>query len=311
MMSTIVIKTPATSRLLAHPDRVIADLGLDTDDVAVADVIRFIAGASAAISSYLNMRRDDDGNVTIARETVIETWRRGVCEAYPDRSHAIILGRSPATVVSITEDGAITRRRIGGSDGAIAEGETAFTSATGPEGSPFTAAMIGQPITIAGAGAGGGAHVTTIADLIDDDEVELADPALTTVASGGVYALDNPGFLYDVAGARGMIWKRSAANLRQPFTASTVAVEYEAGWTAPDPDDADAAYTLPRDIEDACVIFVRRKLEQLRPDDQGRVESESFPGIGSWKFALQAVTWDGGLPSDVIDMLKPYRRRHL
>lgn len=316
-LSVFTIKTPAARRLLATSASVIADLGLAEQiaagELTAESVDRAIAGASASISAFFNQRRDEDGNVTIARETVVETWRRETLAARSCRATPLVLGRAPATIISVTEDGVEAKRRVGNSDAAMTAGganPAHLSSAAGPEGSPFTSAMAGQSITVAGAGNAGADLVTTIASIIDDQTVALAAPAQTTVA-GAVYALDNPGYAFDCAAASGLLWKRDSAGYRAAFTASVVAVEYDAGWTVPDPANPTAAYTLPLDIESACVIYVRRKLEQQFPGDFQRILSESFPGAGSWTFALEAITWEGGLPSDVIATLKPYRRRHL
>lgn len=317
MQSNVTVKTPASSRLLVHPDRAREDLGLDADDVSDTALLRLIAGASASVSAFFNQRRDDDGAVTIVRETIVETWRRAAYDARSCRAAPLILGRAPvAEIVAVTEDGVEYKRRIGAADGAMTHDgatPTRLSSAGGPNGKPFTAAMAGAAITVAGAGAAGAALTTTISSVIDDETVALAAPALTTV-SGASYELDNPAFVYDLQAAAGMLWKLDGCGYRTWFSASVAAVEYKAGWTAPDPDgEIDQAYTLPADIEDACLMLIRRKLEQQRPDDPsfGRLESESLPGAGTWKWAIQAITWEGGLPSDVIEILKPYRRLHV
>lgn len=245
--------------------------------------------------------------MTIGRETINELWRGAYGE------DMIILARAPvASIVAITEDGVVTKRQLGASDGAIDvdASDTTLNSSGGPEGAPFADEQVGQPITVPGAGVAGATLSTTIAERLSATAVRLADAASTTVV-GATYALDNPEYLFDVDKAAGFLWKLAASGYRTAFTASVIAVDYEAGWTLPDPEDAQAEYTLPRDIEDACVMMVMRKNQQLREGESGQVESESFPGIGSWKFALEKITWEGGLPSDVKAMLTPYRRLHV
>lgn len=306
MNSILTVTTALANRNLTTLARAREDLGL-TSDEADPYVNRLIATSSDAIARFFNIRADQDGRVTLGRETMVETWRA------LSGDEMLILARAPVySINAVTEDSVETKRLLGNTDGAIDIGVSATTlnSASGPEGSPFSADQVGQAISVAGAGADGAAHETTIAERLSDTAVRLTDAALTTVA-GAAYALDNPAYRFECQSACGMLWKLDASGYRTAFTASVIAVDYSAGWTLPDPNDADAAYTLPQDIEDACVMMVMRKNQQLREGASGQIESESFPGIGSWKFALEKITWEGGLPSDVKAMLTPYRRLHV
>lgn len=68
-------------------------------------------------------------------------------------------------------------------DGAITASDATLTSASGP----FTGAMVGNPIVVNGAGAGGIPLSTTIASYTSATEVELTDAASTTVTSVTVF----------------------------------------------------------------------------------------------------------------------------
>lgn len=314
MRSILTVTSPAASTNLTTLERLRLYPGLGDSVVANNVAERMIEVSSAAIATLLNQRRDQTGRLTLARETLSEVFSSRACES---RRRALILGRTPvAQIDSIDEDGVVLKRRLGGADGAIDIGASAttLTSAAGPEGEPFAAAMAGQTITIAGAGAGGGDHVTAIASVDADDAVTLAAPALTSV-TGAVYALDNPawasGFAagYEIDQAAGLLWKKSGG-YRVDWTAARIEVVYSAGWITPAQDKLGAA-TLPLDIENAATLFVRRFLEHMAPDDYRRLESEMLPGAGTWKFALEKITWDDGLPSDVRRALLPYRRLHV
>ncbi|MBO6858488.1 tail fiber domain-containing protein [Roseibium sp.] len=73
-------------------------------------------------------------------------------------------------------------------DGAITASDNTFTSAT----ATFVAGDVGKYFSVAGAGAAGVPLVTTIAAVTSETEIELTDPASTTVSGADfVYGTDN------------------------------------------------------------------------------------------------------------------------
>lgn len=137
--------------------------------------------------------------------------------------------------------------------------------------------------------------------------ISIAEDGVDTpsqIDSGGGVMIANPAFAYAFDQASGVVWKYDGS-ARAGFAATDILATYEAGWVLP----ADAANrTLPYDIEDACILLVRRKIDQFREGDNPRIKQESFPGIGSVTYAIEDVTWANGMPSDVAAMLKRWRR---
>lgn len=79
---------------------------------------------------------------------------------------------------------------IGNTDGVTA-GNTTFTSAGGPAADGFHIGMIGDTITIEGAGSGGSDLVTTITAVSSTTSITLADAA-TDSGAGHTYYIDAP-----------------------------------------------------------------------------------------------------------------------
>lgn len=305
MTAILDVTTPASSTALTTLARVRSDLNLSSSLYADAFVTQMIASASAAIVSWLNIASDGENQPTLGLETVNETFRdvyRGV--------EAVALARAPiADVVSVEEDGGLVARLQSGADGAvdILAGATTFSSALGPDGAGFNSGHVGKEIVIAGAGAAGAALTTTIAAFVDAQNVTLDAAAQTTVAAAA-FTIQNPAFSYEWRRGSALLWKLSGG-YRASWASRLVRVVYSAGYVLPG-DVAPAVRNLPTDIEDACILLVRRKIDQLRESEteNRRIKSESFPGIGAWTYALEDIAWTGGLPSDVIAMLQRYRR---
>lgn len=68
-------------------------------------------------------------------------------------------------------------------DGALTAASATFTSAS----NPFVAGDVGKLIAVAGAGAGGNYHITTIASYTSAGEVELTDVGVTTVSGSAIW----------------------------------------------------------------------------------------------------------------------------
>lgn len=302
-MRVFEVETAATDIKLTTLARARSHLNLSSvlyDDTFVGEMIDT---ASAMICTYLDVESDGVLPPTIGRERIVETFRNITPAA------ALTLARAPIVdVVSVEEDGVTVYRVQTGADGAvdIVADATAFSSASGPGGAAFNASHVGRQITIVGAGAAAADHVTTIAALVDDANVTLTDPAATTVAAAA-YTIENLTFPYEWRAGASLLHKVQSGN-RTDWRAATVRVVYDAGWVLP---GAVTGRNLPLDIEDACVLLIRRKIDQLRESDSDnqRIKSESIPGVGSWTFAIEDINWQGGMPSDVRAMLDRYRRR--
>jgi len=130
--------------------------------------------------------------------------------------------------------------------------------------------------------------------------ISVADGSLNFVEAT-VDDAPNPAFGYMVKHGSGIVRKKNSADLHR-FCGPYVVVRYRAGWTVGNDGN------LPAHIEDACVLLIRRMIDRLQQTNVGAIKSESITGIGAWTYAVEAITWDEGLPSDVSSILKRYRR---
>lgn len=133
--------------------------------------------------------------------------------------------------------------------------------------------------------------VTAVASIVED--------GLTLQASD---------YLIDAFAAR--IYRLDSGGARRAWRANKVTVDYTAGFLrATD----DAAGTLPAPIEHACIFLAARlfSLAEGVAEDPAPIKQESFPGIGSWTFALESVSWENGVSSDVRAKLAKYKRPRL
>lgn len=302
MNRKLEISTAAVTKRLTTVERVRDDLNLPATATEPDEFIEgLIDTASDLISGYINYDADETDQITIGRETVAETFY----DALGKRE--LLLGRAPVgDITSVTETSSATARILNYTDGAIDIGvsDTTLTSAS----APFLAAHVGDSITITGAGDAGVDLTTTIASFTDNSTVEIATPATTTVAAAS-FSLENQAFVagFDVKKSGGILWKLSGG-IPTPFAVNKVVVIYSCGWILP----GQTGRTLPQDIEDAAVMLVRRKFEQLREGDvtpTGRlVKSESLVGIGSWTYEVGDRSMQDGLPSDVRNMISRYVR---
>lgn len=300
MTTLLDVLTPAASLQLTTLARARSDLNLSVAMYADAFVNQMIDSASAAIVAYLNIVSDGAVSPTLALETIEETFR-DFC------GQALALSRAPiSNVASVQEESNVVSRLQSGADGVvdIVADPTAFASMLGPAAAGFLSSHVGAAIVISGAGAGGAAHSTTIASVVDGQNITLTAAALTSV-TGAAYTVENPAFGYEWRRGSGLLYKTSGG-FRTRWAASLVRVVYDAGYVMP---SAVSGRNLPLDIEDACILLVRRKIDQLRESENPRLKSEAITGIGSWTFDIASVTWEGGLPSDVRAILDRYKRR--
>ena len=297
MYSVLSVTAAAAVSNLTTLAQLKADLQLD--DTQDDFLTRVIEVCSDEISVYLGQSPGDDGNISLGRETVQEIFYD------PQGEAELVLGRRPVgDVTSINEGGVTTARLLSNTDGAITSGETTFTSAGGPGGNPFTESFVGQTITIAGAGASGATLTTTIASFTSATEVELAAAAGTTVSGSASWSVGNPAFAkYIVRKPHGMITLRAGGAPARWMT-QYVTVVYTAGWLMP----GETGRTLPKGIEDACIIYCRTKIDQLQEgeDFSGALTQASVDGVGSFQFAGPEVRKGYGLPFEVRALLDKY-----
>ena len=291
MMRNLTVTTAATEKALTTLVQLKADLGLDdTQDTFYQRVIDI---ASDEIAVYLGREADDEGGVTLGRETIKETFYGLRCPLH------LTLARYPlAYVVSVVENGATVTRLITGSDGAITSGDATFSSA----GASFTDAYVGQSITIPGAGAAAASLTTTIASVTDGTTVELATNAGTTV-SGASYEIANPAFNYIVKKSTGTISKIVGGALAT-FTGEIVTINYLSGWLLPE----EAGRNLPYGIEDACILLCQHKipLMQSAANFSDTLKSVKIEGVGDVEFGNTAAERANSLPFDVRSLLARY-----
>lgn len=297
MNSVLTVTAAAAESKLTTLDQLKADLSLD--DSQDPFLTRVIEVCSDEIAVYLGRSEDESGNVTLGRETISETFYDpyGVTE--------LVLGRRPVCdITSVNEGGTIIARLLSNTDGAITSGDRTLTSAGGPGGEDFTSDYVGQAITVAGAGASGATLSTTIASVTSGGEVELTDAAGTTV-SGASYSAVNPAFTakYVVKKASGVLLPRTASG-RSFFATPFVRVIYTAGWLLP----GETGRTLPKGIEDACIIYCRSKIDQLQEgeDFAGPLTATTIEGVGNFQFAGTATKKGYGLPFEVRELLNRY-----
>lgn len=293
MYSVLSVTTAASESNLTTLTQLKADLQLDdTQDTFLTRVIQV---CSDEISVYLGRVPDEDGNVSLGRETISETF-------YDPYSHdSIILGRRPiGDITSINENGTTVNRLVTGSDGAITATDNTFSST----GASFTNDYVGKVFTVAGAGASGATLTTTVASVTSATEIELTDAAGTTVSSAAWTAV-NPSFTskYIVRKSAGIIMPR-LGSAPSSFSVPYVNVVYTAGYLMP----GETGRTLPRGIEDACIIYCRKKIDQLQEgeDFTGPLTATSIEGVGSFQFSNSSVRKGYGLPYEVRALLDKY-----
>lgn len=114
MSGILVVSTPATAKDLTDLPRVKTALHIAEDDTSEdLFIAEQIPRASASAVSYLNVARDQTGNATLGRETLVETFR-GL-----DGSPSLLLSRLPVvSVASVVVDGAT----LSGSEYELAAG---------------------------------------------------------------------------------------------------------------------------------------------------------------------------------------------
>lgn len=289
----LAVTTPAAVSALTTLSQLKADLGLGDDlDVFYQRVIDI---ASDEISVYLGREADDNGAVSLGRETVQESFYQ---LRTPSR---LILGRFPvAKVISVVENGATVLRVISRSDGVIASGGTTLQSA----GATFTDLLIGQSITIYGAGASSGDLTTTVASVTNETTLDVSDAAGTAIASGGTYEINNPAFNYIIKKSNGSIHKIVGGTLT-PFYGETVTVNYVSGWLLP----GQTGRNLPLGIEDACILLCQHKILQLKSSANfaDELKSVDIEGLGKVEFGESTSNERAkAIPFEVRDVLNRY-----
>lgn len=299
MRVQLIATTPAAVRRLTNEATVRA-LACLPPEVAAANVEMLIDAATAAIVRHLNIPATQNGSATLGVETLNETWR-----FRPGQRSVrnLPLARRPVIdLIGVAVNGVRNDRLIGGSDAVMTAAAAALTSALGPNGAGFNQSHAGRSITVVGAGSGGGALEATIASVVDATTVMLSAAAQTSVA-GAVYTVENPSFAYSVRAENGLITNIAGDGSATAWSGAAIEVDYRAGYTLP----GTAAPTLPKDIEFACVLLVKRLLQRVDEQTHAPVKSESFTGVGAWTFGDTEIAWEGGLPVDVRDLLAPHR----
>lgn len=296
MFSTLTVTTAPSVSTLTTLTQLKADLNLD--DSRDTFYTRVIEICSDEISAYLRQGWDEDENMSLGRATVSETFYDLA------GAKSLRLSRWPiAEITSIREGTTTTSRLLSGTDGAISSGDNTFTSATGPGENEFTDSYVGKTIVVTGAGAAGADLTTTIASVTSATEVELTAAASTTVSDAS-YTVVNPAFSsYIVKKQFGEIRKISGTALTQ-FLTDPVTVIYTCGWLMP----GEEGRTLPKGIEDACILFARCKIDQLEEgeDFSGPLTGASIEGVGSFQFGGGSSRKGYGIPFEVRAMLDRY-----
>lgn len=296
MFSTLTVTSAPSESKLTTLAQLKADLNLD--DSRDTFYTRVIELCSDEISAYLRQGWDEDENMSLGRATVSETF-------YDIAGRkSLRVSRWPiAEITSIREGSSTTSRLLSGSDGAITSGDNTFTSATGPSENEFTDSYIGKTIVVSGAGASGANLTTTIASVTSATEIELTAAAGTTV-SGASYTVVNPSFsIYVVKKQFGEIRRISGSQLTA-FLTDPVTVIYTCGWLMP----GETGRTLPKGIEDACILFARSKIDQLEEgeDFSGPLTGASIEGVGSFQFGNRSMRKGYGIPFEVRAILDRY-----
>lgn len=293
----LTVTTSATTSRLTTLAQLKASLGLGDDlDSFYESVIDF---ASDEIAVYLGRMPDDQGLVSLGRETVTETFY-GLCLPY-----TLPLGRFPiGNAVSVVENGVTIPRLILGTDAAMTSGDATLTSVLGPTGAAFVDAYVGAPITVTGAGTAGADLTTTIASITDANTIELAATAGTTVAAAAfTINYSNPAFIYVVNKGVGTVSK-VLSNCVTPFTGEVVSINYTSGWLLPE----DTGRNLPKGIEDACILLCQYKIQEFKSgaDFSDTLRSVKIDGLGDVQFGDTAAERSNAMPFDVRSLLSRY-----
>lgn len=112
--------------------------------------------------------------------------------------------------------------------------------------------------------------------------------------------------LYEADEPRGFLYRLDESGDRTIWEGDRITVVYSGGWIVKPTNQQ----TLPADLELAAARLTFRLLQQNYEGEFDTIKSESFPGIGSWQFATEAVTWENGVSSDVAPGLALYARKH-
>lgn len=300
MFKTLEVTTAASSTALTTLAQLKADGGYDdSQDTLLTRVIEI---CSNEIALYLRDGHSEDVDVTLGRETIKEIFYE--VPAYSNGS--LYLSRTPvADITSIRELNSTITRLVSNTDGVAVLSDNTFTSAGGPGGNPFTASYVGKTITITGAGAAGADLTTTVASFTSATEVELTDAPSTSV-DPATWSIENPAFNYVVKKQSGQIIRRNGVSVT-PFLTQPVTVIYTAGWLLPD----SASRNLPYALEDACILYARKKVDQLQEgqDFSGALTGASVDGVGNFQFADSSMRGarGSGIPYEVRAIIDKFR----
>lgn len=283
------VTTAATATALTTLTQLKAALELGDDE---DDFYTFcINTASDEIASYLGRSPDQDGCTHLGRETISETL------TFP--SSQIVLGRWPvAEVVSVTENGTTLTRLLSISDAAMTSASTTLTSAS----SSFTSAYVGKAVTVSGAGASGATLTATIASVTSATAVVLSAAAGTTVSAASA-TIEDPAWPYYYSSGSGVLWRMSGAALVKMVAPTTIV--YKSGWLLP----GETGRTLPRALEDACILLCQAKINKLQAGANAVIESLNsvdIDGVGNVQFGKTSAAGVDVMPYSVRSLLEPY-----
>jgi hypothetical protein len=151
---------------------------------------------------------------------------------------------------------------------------------------PFTAAMVGQTISVTGAGASGGVLYSTILTFTNSTVVSLAIPATTAVSSTNASLTGHPDLVSRVIDANGIIWTNVGPNYVPTLNAQA--------WTDGAGISRDTSYPGTSYSSKFGMAISTNTYGDNYPNG-GYAKYNADQGTGGWEMEYDAVANVGGL----------------
>ena len=121
----------------------------------------------------------------------------------------------------------------------------------------------------------------------------------------GTTTIDPTDYTFD--GGKGSLWRTGVVDIPGIAYAPgmTTVVRYKAGWTVPDPNDANAAFTLPLPLEGSVIGMIRAA--RFAADRDPTVKAEWTTDIERIEYWVGQIGENGAFPPDIASTLDPYR----
>lgn len=121
----------------------------------------------------------------------------------------------------------------------------------------------------------------------------------------GTTTIDPTDYAFD--GGKAALWRTGAVDVPSIawVAGQNTVVQYKAGWTVPDPNNANATFTLPLPIEGAVIGMIRAA--RFAADRDPTVKAEWTTDIERIEYWVGQIGENGAFPPDIASALDPYR----